>query len=527
MKPKLFIVSSREARALADAIHTNLMHDAECTVWASGAFGLSDDQRESFNQQLSVSDFAAFVFAADDQITIRGQALMSARDNVIYEAGLFSGRLEFGRCFIAIPSEGDFRVPTDLADMTLGKYEPNRDNPEAAVNSFCAQLRRKIASLGFLARPIPDTLVALIAQYDESDAIEPMSDRVRVKDDIFFNQMVQTLRTTEVSKSALLAQQTPGSVAALAAAVSIHSAHATYLIALKLPRSAAHEPAPLMDSHNLSRRMTDKPRDLTATASSSGSDGVHGLLHAGVDQRRLNAEKAQDAPSPKLRAARPAGTLRTPIDAWTSRSPPRCAVDRDLPMDPHLAVDFFASHDLDHDSRLRPFLRSCQPVPLAATNSELEIVGGVTERGGRKAAEGVRGPLGRDEDVRPSRFSQKPERRSPRGRRSRGARGSLRPRRRVPVAPVRLGPLRELVHQILRALPPMLARRAGERQRDRLGIVDAIANLAARSLPGCPRIVLVRVDKYSRWSTSSTSTPRSVATVTSLVRWTSSRSRWS
>jgi hypothetical protein len=53
--------------------------------------------------------------------------------------------------------------------------------------------------------------------------------------------------------------------------------------------------------------------------------GPAGLLHAGVDQRRLNAEKAQDAPSPKLRAARPAGTLRTPIDAWTSRSPPRCA----------------------------------------------------------------------------------------------------------------------------------------------------------------------------------------------------------
>jgi hypothetical protein len=71
--------------------------------------------------------------------------------------------------------------------------------------------------------------------------------------------------------------------------------------------------------------LTEKPRDSTATASSSRSDGVHGLLHAGVDQRRLNAEKAQDAPSPKLRAARPAGTLRTPIDAWTSRSPPRCA----------------------------------------------------------------------------------------------------------------------------------------------------------------------------------------------------------
>src|SRR5206468_4155334 len=106
----------------------NLFDDAECTVWTSSVFGLSEDQRESFLRQLDTSDFAAFVFAPDDKVTLRGEVLNSPRDNVVYEAGLFAGRLGFTRCFIAIPSDDPIHMPSDLAGMTVGKYESKRSD---------------------------------------------------------------------------------------------------------------------------------------------------------------------------------------------------------------------------------------------------------------------------------------------------------------------------------------------------------------------------------------------------------------
>ena len=75
MKPRIFIGSSGKAKKYAEAIHANLTDVAECTVWTQGAFGLSASTLSNLSKNLHDSDFGAFVFAADDQLSTHGDLL--------------------------------------------------------------------------------------------------------------------------------------------------------------------------------------------------------------------------------------------------------------------------------------------------------------------------------------------------------------------------------------------------------------------------------------------------------------------
>jgi len=98
-------------------------------------------------KNLRDSDFGVFVLAADDTATIKGQLLNVPRDNVVYEAGLFSGYLSPERCFIAVPRSAAIHIPTDLLGMTYGFYEDDRSDKNyiSAVSSFCRQLKTALS----------------------------------------------------------------------------------------------------------------------------------------------------------------------------------------------------------------------------------------------------------------------------------------------------------------------------------------------------------------------------------------------
>jgi len=87
---------------------------AECTVWTEGAFDISASTLAGLIKNLRDSDFGIFVFAPDDDATVKGELLKVPRDNVVYEAGLFSGYLCPERCFIVVPETVRVHVPTDL-----------------------------------------------------------------------------------------------------------------------------------------------------------------------------------------------------------------------------------------------------------------------------------------------------------------------------------------------------------------------------------------------------------------------------
>lgn len=150
MKPKVFIGSSREGIPIANALHVNLTREAECTVWKDGVFNPSSVTLNDLIRVLRSSDFGIFVFSPDDIATIRDNTDPVVRDNVLFELGLFVGRLGIERCYFLIPDNcKDLHLPTDLLGVTPGTYEGTRSdkNWTAAVNPFCVFFIQKLLDL--------------------------------------------------------------------------------------------------------------------------------------------------------------------------------------------------------------------------------------------------------------------------------------------------------------------------------------------------------------------------------------------
>lgn len=157
MKPKIFIGSSVEGLKIARAVQTNLEFDAEATIWKEGVFELSKTTIESLTVVLDKTDFAVFVFTPDDVATIRNARNKVVRDNVLFELGLFIGRLGRERTFILAPrleakEAKKFHLPTDLLGITTGSYSTERsdNNLESAISPACNKILLAVEKLGFL-----------------------------------------------------------------------------------------------------------------------------------------------------------------------------------------------------------------------------------------------------------------------------------------------------------------------------------------------------------------------------------------
>lgn len=156
MKTKLFIGSSKESLNIAYAIQNNLKNNAETTIWDQGVFILSTTIIESLINALNVSDFGIFIFSPDDIVKIKKKSVSKARDNVVFELGLFTGKLGRNRSFIVVPEGAKLSLPSDLSGFIYGVYDPNRSdgNLDAALGPACNQIRNEINKLG----PLNQTL---------------------------------------------------------------------------------------------------------------------------------------------------------------------------------------------------------------------------------------------------------------------------------------------------------------------------------------------------------------------------------
>ena len=152
MKPRLFIGSSSENLGVAYAVQENLEAVAEATVWNQGVFSPSKFNLESLASALFETDFGVFVFAPDDIVSMRGDQHSAVRDNVIFELGMFVGRLGRERCFILVPrdEQQDLHLPTDLLGLSRATYDSKRrdGNIRAALGPACSAMTRIIQQLG-------------------------------------------------------------------------------------------------------------------------------------------------------------------------------------------------------------------------------------------------------------------------------------------------------------------------------------------------------------------------------------------
>jgi hypothetical protein len=173
-------------------------------------------------KELDQSDFGVFVFAAEDITVIRGLQASAVRDNVLFELGLFTGKLGPERSFFLIPDQhSDLRLPTDLAAVMPLKYESSRTdkNWSAAVNLACAEITKQIQRLSFSPNRLKaNQLIELATQYESCGWIEDESKRVPEKNRIF-RMMCMYLGDSPVNKTLLLEQHRLGYYVALAATI--------------------------------------------------------------------------------------------------------------------------------------------------------------------------------------------------------------------------------------------------------------------------------------------------------------------
>jgi hypothetical protein len=145
-KAKIFVASSSDTRSVAYAMQENLEQDAEVTVWDQNTIGLSSYTLEALIQRVGESDFAVCVCAPSDHAVIKDDRVDVTRDNVIFELGLFIGRHGRDRCFVVQPRDVDLHLPSDIAGIMTGRYDPNRSdrNLRAALGPACNQIREQI-----------------------------------------------------------------------------------------------------------------------------------------------------------------------------------------------------------------------------------------------------------------------------------------------------------------------------------------------------------------------------------------------
>jgi hypothetical protein len=149
-KPSIFVGSSTEGIEVARSIGFQLQDAGEVTIWNEGVFRPSEGSLESLVNSLDRFDFAVFIFTPDDQVTGRDTAL-APRDNVMFELGLFLGRLGKSRTFV-IRSSQPIKIASDLLGITVLKYDADRTdrNLRAAVSAACVPIREAIRDLGRL-----------------------------------------------------------------------------------------------------------------------------------------------------------------------------------------------------------------------------------------------------------------------------------------------------------------------------------------------------------------------------------------
>ena len=145
-KPKVFIASSGDAIEYADAVKAKLdKSNIIAETWQTDElYKNSTYLNEWLNNIASHYDFGVFIFNNDDFIRLKDEEAFVVRDNVLFELGLFSGRLGYDRCFPIVSNCKAFHLPSDLHGVIVEKFDMNNTNIASAVNTACYNISTKI-----------------------------------------------------------------------------------------------------------------------------------------------------------------------------------------------------------------------------------------------------------------------------------------------------------------------------------------------------------------------------------------------
>jgi hypothetical protein len=153
-KPRIFLGSSAAQKKLVQGLTRGLEDIAHIDPWTT-SFNPGTTTLTRLVELTREVDFAAFVFARDDWTAAgqpaappAGSGQASPRDNVVFEAGLFSSVLGLRRTFILHASGA--KLPTDLLGLTCVRYSEATNAAE--MRTINQKLRTAIESEGRVSR---------------------------------------------------------------------------------------------------------------------------------------------------------------------------------------------------------------------------------------------------------------------------------------------------------------------------------------------------------------------------------------
>lgn len=144
-RPRIFVGSSSEGLDIANKLQELLCGEFSVVVWNQGTvFGLGTSTLEALEAAVLEFHHAVFVFTADDKLTMRGEVKPVARDNVLFELGMFIGKLGRKKAFVVHPGKNGVSLPSDLAGITTASYDPIELNLAAALGPVSTRIRAAV-----------------------------------------------------------------------------------------------------------------------------------------------------------------------------------------------------------------------------------------------------------------------------------------------------------------------------------------------------------------------------------------------
>jgi predicted nucleotide-binding protein len=141
---RVFVGSSTEGRPIAEKVLGRLSSNGLSTLpWFDFFHSERPPLQELEHLTLQV-DGAVLVATPDDQVIIRERRWHQARDNVLFEYGLFAGAIGRRKCALLVPDVETFRIPSDFLGVACcERFQV--DAPDSAIELSAASLAAALA----------------------------------------------------------------------------------------------------------------------------------------------------------------------------------------------------------------------------------------------------------------------------------------------------------------------------------------------------------------------------------------------
>lgn len=151
--PHIIFLSSSEGFAAIQALSRRVEEGTQsiCKTWKSpDVFLPGDYPLTSLIAQLDACDFAVALASGDDlrRRVSTGEERVSPRDNVLFEIGMFIGRLGAHRTIVLDPTSGE-GSPSDLNGVTAIRYSADESGSmPAALDEVAGEIIKQIEWFG-------------------------------------------------------------------------------------------------------------------------------------------------------------------------------------------------------------------------------------------------------------------------------------------------------------------------------------------------------------------------------------------